>query len=203
MNSTEALADRQWGELLMQSRERLERMIRVRMDARLRNRLDPADVLQDCFLDATRRRAEFQRQSDMPLIVWLRLLALQKLAELHRRHLRTKARSAYREVMPVGGAATSAVLAAQLLGELTTPSQVVARDELEQRLIEAIDGLDPIDQECIVLRNFERLTNVEAAEVLGLSVSAASSRYIRALQKLRSMLKSIDGLSSSQWLATR
>ncbi len=128
---------------------------------------------------------------------------MQKLGELHRRHLRTKSRSAYREVNLTGGPATSAVLAAQLLGEQTSPSQAVVRNELEKRLIEAIDSLDPIDQECIVLRNFERLTNVEAADVLGMSISAASSRYVRALQKLRAILKSIDGLSSSQWLSRK
>ena len=184
----------------MECQPRLERMIQVRMDNRLKARLDAADVVQECFVEATRRRAEFEAQDEMPLIVWMRLLALQKLAELHRKHLRVKARSVQRERSPFAQGCTSVALAAQLLGQLTTPSHVAVRDELEQKLTAAIDSLDVIDRECIVLRNFERLTNAEAASVLSMTESAASSRYVRALQKLRQILNSIEGLSGCDWL---
>ncbi len=175
------------------------RMIHVRMDPRLSGRLDAADVLQECFLEATRRRGEFERLQDMPLIVWLRLLALQKLAEMHRKHLHVQARSVLREISRSAASGTSLVLAAQLLKPLTTPSHAAVRKELECRLIEALDSLDVVDRECIMLRNFERMTNLEAASVLGLSETAASSRYVRALQKLRELLNSIEELSRSDW----
>ncbi len=191
--------DPAWGERLLQTQDRLERMIHVRMDPRLGGRLDAADVLQECFLEATRRRKEFERQQSMPLIVWLRLLALQKLAEMHRKHLRVQSRSVLREIARSADSGTSMILAAQLLKQLTTPSHAAIRKELECRLIEALESLDVIDRECIVLRNFERMTNAEAASVLGLGESAASSRYVRALQKLREILNSIDELSRSDW----
>lgn len=191
--------DHEWGELLVQHQDRLERLIRVRMDPRLRVRIDAVDVVQETFLEATRRRTEFLNQENMPLLVWLRLIALQNLTRLYRKHLLVKGRSVHREVIFAGGTAPSAILAAQLLGQLTSPSQALVRDELEQKLIAALESLDAIDRECIILRNFERLTNAETASILGINESTASSRYLRALQKLKSILDSIEGLSSSDW----
>ena len=89
--------------------------------------------------------------------------------------------------------ATSAALAAQLLGRLTTPSQAAIRAERKIRLQEALNSLDPIDREVLALRHFEELTNAEAAAVLGLDKSAASKRYIRALVRLKDILASLPG----------
>jgi RNA polymerase sigma-70 factor (ECF subfamily) len=179
-----------WGELLLQHQERLMRMIQLRIDPRLRGRIDPADVVQESFLQASKRREEYFDQSDLPFFVWLRLLTVQKLAELHRHHLGVKARDAGRDVSLFSPAApaTSAVLAAQLLGQTTTPSQDVAREEIEQRVRDVLESMDEIDREVIALRNFEQLSNLEAASVLGIGASAASSRYIRALKKLKDVL---------------
>jgi RNA polymerase sigma-70 factor (ECF subfamily) len=199
MQQTQENFDREWGELLVQHQDQLERLIRVRMDPRLRVRVDATDVVQETFLEATRRRVEFENQTEMPLLVWLRLIALQNLTRLYRMHLLVKSRSAHREVMFAGSAAPSAILATQLLGQLTTPSQALVRDELEQKLVAALESLEAVDRECIILRNFERLTNAETASILGLNESTASSRYLRALQKLKLILDSIEGLSSSDW----
>ena len=53
--------------------------------------------------------------------------------------------------------------------------------------------MDPMDREILALRHFEELSNGEAAEVLGLSKTAANNRYIRALSRLRELLESIPG----------
>ena len=89
----------------------------------------------------------------------------------------------------------SASLAAQLLGRLSTPSQAAVRAEMQLRLQEALNSMDPIDREVLVLRHFEELTNTETAEVLGLQKAAASNRYVRALKRLRSILRSMPGFS--------
>ena len=189
-----------WGQLLEAQQERLLRTIRLRLDPRLRNRLDPIDVIQETFLEATQRRNEFFEKSTLPFFVWLRLLALQKLNELNRRHIGAQARSVKREVSRhvTNTAETSALIVSQLLGHITTPSRLVAQEELEQRLRSALDQLDPIDREVIVLRNFERLSNLETAEILKLPASTTSSRYIRALKKLRQILRALEDFSGVQ-----
>ena len=93
--------------------------------------------------------------------------------------------SLYRGVLPQ---ASSASLAAPLLGRLTSPTQAAVRAELQIKLQEALDQLDPIDREILTLRHFEDLTNNETAMVLGLQKAAASNRYVRALKRLKVVL---------------
>ena len=176
-------------------RPRLRRMVQLRMDRRLQGRLDPSDVLQEAWLDASHRAGEYAAHPTMSFFLWLRLLTGQKLLEIHRRHLGAKLRDAGREVSLYRGAlpqASSVCLAAQLLGRLTTASQAAIRAERQRQIQEALDELEPLDREILALRHFEELSNSEAAEALGLTKSAASNRYVRALKRLRQTLDGSD-----------
>jgi RNA polymerase sigma-70 factor (ECF subfamily) len=118
------------------------------------------------------------------------------LLKLHRQHLGTQMRDAgrevslFREALP---AASSAALAAQLLGKHTSPTQAVVRAERMLRLQEAINTLDPIDREILSLRHFEELSRSEAAQVLGIEEAAAAKRYVRALKRLKDVLADMPG----------
>lgn len=184
------------GELFSRHRDRLLLMVRLRLDRRLQGRIDSSDVIQDAYLEAAERFADYVREPAMPFFLWLRFLTAQKLLVLHRRHLGAKARDAAREVSLYRGAlpeASSAVLAAQLVGHRTSPSQAAMRAEMQIRLQEALNGMEPLDREVLALRHFEQLTNGETAKVLGLRESAASQRYARALLRLKEILKSLPG----------
>jgi RNA polymerase sigma-70 factor (ECF subfamily) len=104
-------------------------------------------------------------------------------------------RNADREVSLHRGAlpaASSVSLAAQLLGRLTSPSQAAIKAEMRIKLQEALNSLEPLDREVLSLRHFEQLTNIEAAQELGLEPSAASKRYIRALARLQKILRELQ-----------
>jgi RNA polymerase sigma-70 factor, ECF subfamily len=197
-------ADRaDWGGFLSSHRDRLRRMVALRLDHRLRGRIDPSDVIQEAFLEATGRRADYAKQSDpMPPFLWLRFLTLQRLQIVHRRQLGTRSRDAMREVSIHAEAfpqATSAALAAQLLGRDTRASEAAIRAERKRRLQEALDGMDPIDREVLVLRHFEQLSNGECARVLGLNESAATKRHLRALRRLKEILAALPGGDEEGW----
>jgi len=180
-----------------QYRDRLERMVALRMDPRLRGRLDPADVLQEAYLDASKRLAAYVASPEAPVFVWLRGIAANTLTNLHRRHLAAQARDATREVsLGLGaGSTTSGWLAGQLVGSLTSPSQVAIREEMAVQLAAAIDQMDELDREVLLLRHFELLRNHEVAMILGISENAASNRYVRALGRLRDLIATIPGLT--------
>jgi RNA polymerase sigma-70 factor (ECF subfamily) len=185
-----------WGALLERHRERLRRMVALRLDRRLQGRIDASDVIQEAYLEASNRRTEYLQQPTMPFFLWLRFLTSQKLVELHRHHLGSQARDVSREVCLYRGSlpeTSSAALAAQLLGHLTRPSEAAIRAEMKIRLQDALNSMDPLDREVLALRHFEHLSNTETAETLGIRHSAASKRYIRALTKLRSILSSMPG----------
>jgi RNA polymerase sigma-70 factor (ECF subfamily) len=172
-------------------------MVALRLDERLRGRVDPSDVIQEAYLEATERRPEYARDPEpMPPFLWLRFLTLQRLQIMHRRHLGTRSRDAGREISIHGEAspaASSAAIAAQLLGRDTRASEALIRDERKLRLQEALNAMDVIDREVLVLRHFEQLSNGESARVLGISESAATKRYLRALKRLREMLSTLPG----------
>lgn len=183
-------------ELFERHRDRLRRMVRLRLDRRLQGRLDPSDVLQEAFLDVRKKAAEFAGKPDLPAYLWLRLVTAERLLILHRYHLGTKMRDAGQEMsLHRGGlpAATSQSLANLLLGRLTSPSAAAARAERQVRLQEALNAMDPTDREVLALRHFEELSNQEAAAVLGIQPAAASKRYVRALERLKTALSQLTG----------
>jgi RNA polymerase sigma-70 factor (ECF subfamily) len=105
-------------------------------------------------------------------------------------------RDAGREVSLYKGAlpqASSLSLAAQLLGRFTSASQAAVRAERQLQLQAALNGMDAMDREIIALRHFEELGNGEAAQVLGLSKTAASNRYVRAMMRLQAVLEGMPG----------
>lgn len=183
------------GELFGRHHDRLARMVRFRLDQRLRSRLDSEDLLQEAYLDAARRIGHYSKVPDMSPFVWLRQIVKQTMIDFHRRHLQAQRRDADREIVGLGGfpVGTSVSLAGQLLGRWTSPSQKAIRSETARQLEQAIEGMDPIDQEILALRHFEELTNGEVAEVLEIQEKAASIRYVRALRRLKEVLNQFPG----------
>jgi RNA polymerase sigma-70 factor (ECF subfamily) len=183
-------------DLFTRYRQRLRRMVKLRLDPRVQGRVDPSDVVQEAYLEVCRKLPEFVHEPKLPFFLWLRLVTGQKLALLHRQHLGVQARDAGREVSLYRGAlpeASSAALAAQLLGKLTSPSQAAVKAELKIRLQEALNSMGALDREVLTLRHFEHLTNAETALVLGIKETAACNRYLRALERLRELLGSMPG----------
>ena len=177
-------------------RERLLRMVRLRMDHRLRGRVDSEDIVQEAYLDAAQRLENYAAKPTMSFFIWLRFLAAQKLVDAQREHLGTEMRDAAREVSLYRGPmpeASSASLAAQLLGRLTSPSLAAIRAETQIKVQEVLNAMDPMDREVLVLRHFEHLGNRETAELLGISPAAASKRYITALKRLKAILSNVPG----------
>ena len=188
--------------LVERHRDRLERMVRLRMDRRLQGRVDPADVVQDAYLAVRGKFPQYSADPRLPFFLWLRLEVGQKLVDVHRFHLSTKMRDAGQEVSLHTGAlppVTSLSLAEQLLGKLTPASQAAMRVELKLRVQEALNSMDPHDREVLILRHFEELSNGETAQVLGIKPSAAVNRYVRALKRLKDVFQGMPGGIEEIW----
>lgn len=185
-------------ELFARHHDRLRRMVQLRLDRRLQGRVDASDILQEAYLDVSRKLPEFARKESMPFFLWLRLVVAERLLRVHRQHLGTAMRDPGREIsINQGGAqpASSEYLAAQLMGRLTSASRAFARAEMQDLLQQALEGMDPIDREIIALRHYEELGNEETAQVLGISIAAASKRYVRALLRLKAAVAHVPGLA--------
>jgi len=188
--------------LVERHRERLERMVGLRMDRRLQGRVDPADVVQDAYLAVRGKFPRYCAEPRVPFFLWLRLEVGQKLVDVHRFHLGTKMRDAGQEISLHRGAlpqGSSLSLAEHLLGKLSTPSQAAMRVELKLRVQEALNSMDAHDREVLILRHFEELSNAEVAEVLGIKPSAAVNRYVRALRRLKDVFEGMPGGIEGIW----
>jgi RNA polymerase sigma-70 factor (ECF subfamily) len=182
--------------LFARHRPRLRRMVDMRLDRRLQARIDASDVIQEACVEVVTRLNEYLSQPLYPLFLWLRLIVGERLLKLHRHHLGTQMRDAGLEVSIYRGAlpeASSAALAAQLLGQHTSPTQAAVRAERMIRLQEALNTLDAMDREVLSLRHFEELSLAETALSLGIEESAAAKRYIRALKRLKATLANMPG----------
>jgi RNA polymerase sigma-70 factor (ECF subfamily) len=187
-------------ELFSHYRERLKRIVRFRLDHRLAGRVSESDVIQESYLSASKRVDHYRGREDMPFFVWLRLIINQQLADLHRQHLQAEMRDVRKEVSlerPAISPHTSMAMAAQLVGNATSASRAFSRVERISKLEETLNQMEPIDREVIALRHFEELTNSEVAKVLGIDEQASSKRYVRAMKRMKEIVKSIPGLSDS------
>jgi len=178
--------------LFERHRNRLWKIIDFRLSPAVRQRADPDDLLQETYAAAQIRLPHFVKAPLPSAFLWLRLIALQVLAEHYRRHA-GKQRDAHRDVALEGGGDTSAALVRGLATSATSPSGVAMRRETLEQIEKALGQLEALDQEILALRHFEELSNGEAARVLNIQEKTASIRYIRALRRLKDVLATIPG----------
>lgn len=184
------IRDQAFNEILLKHRQRLRRMVQLRMNPQLHGRLDASDVIQDAYVEANRTLETYLESPGISVFLWLRKLTGQKLIQAHRKHLNAEKRSARREQSIFCGvpAATSHAMAIELSGKLPTPSEVASVREQRDQLTEALEKMEELDREILMLRHFEQLSNREAAEVMEMEYETVKKRYVRALEKLRKIL---------------
>lgn len=183
-------------ELFARHRPLLRKLVEFRLDARLRARVDPSDVVQEAQLEAFRQLPSFLQRNPMPFRLWLRKTAQERLRMVERQHLEAARRSVGRE-MPLPDNSAAAAVASQLAAAILSPSQHAAQGELAGRVADAIALLADTDREVLLMRTFEGLSYDEVACVLDIDSAAARKRHGRALLRLHKVLTD-GGLTESK-----
>jgi RNA polymerase sigma-70 factor (ECF subfamily) len=181
-------------ELFARHRERLRKMVRLRLDRRLRARFDSSTMLQHVYQDVQRRIGEYLSGPSRSFFLWLRQITGQFIAEMHRQYLGELVGPGQEITLTRGAlpAVTPAALAAQLVGDRHA-NQASARADMMLRLQEALNGMAPADREVLALCHFEELSEEETASVLGIDRTVATLQYLRALKRLKEILNGIPG----------
>ena len=171
-------------------RARLRQMVALRLDARIKSRVDPSDVIQETLVNAAQRFPEYVRTRPLPFYPWLRQIALDQLVRVHRRHLGAQRRSVRQEtaLAPLLSDESVQQLAGRLLSRGSAPDRGLLRSETRRQVQSALERLAPDDREVLVLRYLEQLTGPEVAAILGISPSALRMRQLRALQRLQDLI---------------
>jgi RNA polymerase sigma-70 factor (ECF subfamily) len=176
--------------LMDRHRQQIRNLVQMRLDHKIRQRVDVSDVVQDIFVAAFRRLSTYLDDPRLPFQVWLKQIAKDRMIDTYRKHRRAANRSIDREtrlgVSPSGG---------DLLGQQNpgntcplTPAAIAMQKELSLHVEEAIGQLKDTDSELIIMRHYQAMSNREIADQLNLSEATASVRYVRALAKLKKLL---------------
>jgi RNA polymerase sigma-70 factor (ECF subfamily) len=176
--------------LLARHRKRLRKMIACRLDRRLAARVDPSDVVQDVLTQANAKLDRYLRERPLAFYPWLRELAWECIAGLHRRHFQAAKRSVRREEPDLLALPDESLadLAERLVTSATSPSQRLLRKEKRERVRRALELLPERDREVLVLRHLEQLSVAETADVLGVSQGTVKARHVRAVARIRGLL---------------
>lgn len=174
-------------ELWLEHRERIARLLVLRMPVVLQRRIGIDDLLQETYLACGKRLEFLKAEPEVPMYAKLRRLALQTLADMERRHLAAGKRDAMREYAPEDASMMDAW--AQFADSISSPRSHMERVERQQQIRLLLTQLSPADREILELRHFEELSNGECAAVLGIEVKAASIRYVRAVKRFRELIE--------------
>lgn len=181
-------------DLLTRHRGIIRKMVDLRMDNKMRGRVDASDIVQEAQLEVANRIQDYLERQPMPFHLWLRKTAYQNLLRIRRQHVEAGCRSVDNEV---GLPDRSSILLAQQLMGAQQPEKKLLEQELIARIRQALGELEELDREILLMRQFEGMDNQEVAKVWDTDPKTVSKRFGRALLKLRKVLVS-QGLGDSQ-----
>jgi len=173
-------------DLFNRHRRGLRQAVELRLDRRLRARVDASDIVQEAQLHAYRRLDAYLQRRPMPSRLWLRKTAQGRIADHRRAHLQAARRSIHRE-QPLPNE-SSMMITRSFVCRGSSPSRRVLKKEYERLVSEAVSELDETDREILLMRNVEGLSQREIAQVLDMNHDAVRKRYGRALVKLQRLL---------------
>lgn len=180
-------------ELWLAHRDRISRLLEMKMPPVLRRRLSVEDLAQEVYMDCGRRMEFLRAEPEVPAYVKLRRIALQTLADQVRKHLGAGKRDAMKESeLPESDDGARVDAWAQFVDTISSPRTHMLRLERQSQIRRVLADLSPSDREILELRHFEELGNAECAAVLGIAPKAASIRYVRALKRLRELLEDVS-----------
>lgn len=177
-------------ELLARHRLRLRKMVSLRMDARVRQRCGPSDVIQETMIEAARKLPDYLESQPLPFYPWLRQIAWENIVDLHRRHFALQ-RTVASEEQWQPTAETVTTLAGRLAAGSGGPGSQAVRKELAARVRSALEQLTDADRDLLLMRYAEQLKVKEISALLSLSEPAVKSRVRGALERLNQNL-SVD-----------
>lgn len=177
--------------LLENHRQPVRRLVQMRLDRKVQQRVDVSDVVQDVMIEASGRLEKYLDDPVMTFHLWLRQITWDRIIDTYRRHRVSAKRNMDREqpmLAPAGADHSTMELVGQLCDPGLTPAAAATQREIAAKVEAVIERLGEQDREIIIMRHYEHLTNQEIAEVLSLNPPAASMRYLRALRRLRELL---------------
>jgi RNA polymerase sigma-70 factor (ECF subfamily) len=186
----------QLGRLLTLYRNYLTILATTQLDARLRRRVSPSDLVQEAMLGAYRDFSKFRGSSERELLGWLRQILINCLHHAYEAHVQAGRRDIRREVSldDMNRAMDRSVmrLGHVLADPGPSPSAPVRQRERAVGLADQLAKLKPDDRDVIVLRNLQGLSFEEVAERMGRKPGAVRMLWLRAIERFRQVYEASE-----------
>ncbi len=162
----------------------LQILAETQLHARLKSKVDAADVVQQTLLQAYQAREQFRGTTDAERAAWLRSILGNVLCGLARDFSRQR-RDVSREQSIQAVEQSSLQLANLLTADVSSPSAAMHRHDRANELAKAMLKLTTEQRQAIMLKYWQGATLAEIAEQLGKSTEAVAGLVFRGMQKLR------------------
>jgi RNA polymerase sigma-70 factor, ECF subfamily len=167
----------------------LKLVARTSIDAALRAKADPSDVVQETLIKAHAAFEQFQGATEAELVTWLRQILAHNIADLARRYQAGSRRVSLEVPLEEAIRASADALDNFVAGEESSPSQAFQRRETAVVVADALATLSADHREVIILRSIEELDWPEIAQRIGRTPDAARVLWTRALKQLKPRLE--------------
>jgi len=164
-------------------RPALEQWAIAQLPGWMRGKFDPADLVQQCLLEALKSRDRLAGLPDHEALAFLRRILTNNLIDAARKF--TPARQ---EVSPALLAESSCRLADWLVAQDTSPSERAGRNERFERLATRLAQLPDAQRIAVEMRYLQGKRVTEIATFLGRSQGAVAQLLHRAILQLQEQL---------------
>lgn len=178
-------------DVLRRERSALRAFVEHHLDPRLRQRVDPSDVVQETQFEIMRRIDDYLDRRPMPFRLWTRKQAYERMLRLRRDHITHRRRSVMREQS--WPERSSLLIAKPFVRPMSSPSARAETKDLARRVSEIVSQLADADREILLLRHADDLPYEDIGCLLDIEPAAARKRYGRAMIRLQRLL-SAEGL---------
>ncbi|MEZ6093289.1 MAG: sigma-70 family RNA polymerase sigma factor [Pirellulaceae bacterium] len=172
--------------IFSQFRSQIRELVQLRLDKRIKSRVDPSDIVQETYIRACRGLDNYLEDPQVPPVVWLRKIGKQIVAETHRKQFRS-VRTPRKELN--WDLQDDNQLIRFIAESAESIRSKIAKAELAQRVKGHLSDLSVIDREIIEMRHIDGMTIQETAEAIGISSEAAKKRYQRAIQRFKRLVE--------------
>ena len=163
-------------------------LARMKLDRKLRGKLDASDVVQQTLLEAHQALESFRGDDTAAQAAWLRRILARNLANAVRDLTRAKRDVRRERALQTDLDGSASQLEGWQAAEQSSPSQKMERHERALQLAEAMGQLPESQREAVLLRHFQDLSLAEIAQQLDCTTAAVTGLLRRGLKNLQKSL---------------
>ena len=187
LNDLQQSTDRSaFNDVLLRYRDRLKRMVTMRLNPRLQGRIDASDVVQQTLMDAWKGQEGFRGTTHGERMAWLRVILTRVILRADRDLLKTEKRGEGREKTLQSAIDQTSVRIEQMaIGNERDPVSVAVRAEQTLKLAAAMEQLPDDYRRVLQLRHIDGRSHAEIAKEIGRTSAATRMLWVRALEALK------------------